>query len=284
MKLSLAFISLANATFRENFQHKVERNIAGDWVEKHLAAGRYRRQAGTSNFAPIAAMIAYMQGEGADNVDPATQNMDATLQALEQKYTSYGCYCWAKGTSNIEDLGAGSANVDWNDKACTDLYRCYACVNIDYGKKYSELSYSATFTTDGDGNRSIDCSGGAQSDGEHICQCDAAFAAKIAYNEDQCQNNGNPIEEGKTYCIDESFRTVSGGGSYTCPERGNGVQSPLKEKCCGIYPERRGYANNKDCCRTSSALGEIFNIVSTGTCDGDVVESVAGDPHNYMTL
>ena len=82
-----------------------------------------RVKAGTSNFAPIAAMIAYMQGEGADSVDPATQNMDATLQALEQKYTSYGCYCWAKGTSNIEDLGAGSANVDWNDKACTDLYR-----------------------------------------------------------------------------------------------------------------------------------------------------------------
>lgn len=144
-------------------------------------------QAGTSNFAPIAAMIAYMQGKGNDGEDPASQNIETELQEIEQKFTSYGCYCWTKGTENIEDLGAGAVNVDWNDKACTDLYRCYACVNIDYGKKYSELAYSAAFTTDRDGNREIDCSDNARFDGEHICKCDAAFAATIANNEEKCQ-------------------------------------------------------------------------------------------------
>jgi len=284
MKLAVALVSSAAATFRETFSHKVERNIAGEWVDTHLAAGRYRRQAGTSNFAPIAAMIAYMQGKGNDGQDPATQNMDSELEALETKYTSYGCYCWAKGTSNIEDLGAGSANVDWNDKACTDLYRCYACVNIDYGKKYTELSYDAIFSTDVDGNRKIDCSGAAQSDGEHICQCDAAFAERIAFNEDQCTNNGDPIDEGKSYCIDESFRTATGGGSFTCPQRGNDKTSPMKEKCCGIYPERRGYAVTKECCQTNGAMGDIFNIVSAGTCDGTVVESEPGNPHSYVPV
>ena len=44
MKLLISFASLASATFRESFSHKVERNIAGDWVDSHLAAGRYRRQ------------------------------------------------------------------------------------------------------------------------------------------------------------------------------------------------------------------------------------------------
>ena len=62
--------------------------------------------------------------------------------------------------------------------------------------------------------------------------------------------NGDPVDEGKTYCIDETFRTVSGGGSFTCPQRGNDKTSPLKEKCCGIYPERRGYAVTKECCQT----------------------------------
>jgi hypothetical protein len=73
------------------------------------------------------------------------------------------------------------------DQKVNFFLRCYACVNIDYGKKYTELSYAATFTTDVDGNRKIDCSGAAQSDGEHICQCDAAFAERIAFNDEQCQ-------------------------------------------------------------------------------------------------
>ena len=60
---------------------------------------------------------------------------------------------------------------------------------MDYGKAYKDLEYTAIFTTDAEGNRKIDCSSNAQSDGEHICQCDAKFAETLELNRQQCQVN-----------------------------------------------------------------------------------------------
>jgi len=31
-------------------------------------------------------------------------------------------------------------------------------------------------------------------------------------------------------------------------------------------------------------MGDIFNIVSAGTCDGTVVESEPGNPHSYVPV
>ena len=114
-KLTIALFSAVSATtFKSTFQHKVERNLAGDWVDKNMESGRFRRDV-VDSFRSIAGMIAYLKG--------ADHNVEAELQSIQDKYTSYGCYCWANGVDNVEDLGSGSRNVDATDFACTELYR-----------------------------------------------------------------------------------------------------------------------------------------------------------------
>ena len=123
-KLSLSFVAFASATsFKELYSNKVQRNIVGEWVDKNLSGGRHRRQTEASKFTPLAAMIAYLQGEGEVSQNPLDQNMDETLQAIEAKYTNYGCYCWRRGVKSLEDFAAGSGNADMIDTACTKLYR-----------------------------------------------------------------------------------------------------------------------------------------------------------------
>ena len=67
-----------------------------------------------------------------------------------------------------------------------ELNRCYACVNVDYGADYNELSYEAFFNTADDGSRQIDCSSNAQQNGDSLCSCDAKFAQRIVQTENHC--------------------------------------------------------------------------------------------------
>lgn len=119
-KISLSLLTCASATFNGP---EITRSVSGEWVDKYIVAGRHRRQSERSDFSAIAAMIAYLQGKGAENGDPSTQDMEATLADIEKKYTNYGCYCWRNGASKITAFSAGSGNVDWNDRACTRLYQ-----------------------------------------------------------------------------------------------------------------------------------------------------------------
>ena len=76
---------------------------------------------------------------------------------------------------------------DVSDHHCKELYRCYKCVNIDYGKNYTDVNYRIDLNEDENGNRSLDCSVNSKSDAENICECDARFAAAIAETEASCQ-------------------------------------------------------------------------------------------------
>ena len=44
------------------------------------------------------------------------------------------------------------------DHHCKELYRCYKCVNIDYAKNYTDVSYTVDFTMK-NGERVLDCEG-----------------------------------------------------------------------------------------------------------------------------
>jgi len=290
MKVIHALISVACATFKQSFQHRVERNVAGDWVDQNLETGRFRRDVADS-FRPIAAMIAYLKGLGSDDQDPSNAGLEAELQQLQDKYTSYGCYCWANGVDNVEDLGSGSRNVDATDFACTELYRCYACVNIDYGAEYSELSYTALFQTDENGERSISCDSNAQQNGDSVCSCDAKFAQQIVQTQNHCDSGIMLSDMGLNNCQSEMYRTIAGGGSYQCPMGSNG--HPSNEKCCGFYPNRQPYNEFRECCATNTVdhQGNVVDpnveLVTLDTCElmgGQVVVSEEGNPHNYIPV
>ena len=73
-----------------------------------------------------------------------------------------------------------------SDHHCKELYRCYKCVNIDYSKNYTDVSYRVDMNENEDGSRSLDCSANSKSDAGNICECDARFAANIAATEQNC--------------------------------------------------------------------------------------------------
>ena len=170
-----------------------------------------------------------------------------------------------------------------------ELYRCYKCVNNDYGKNYTDVSYNVDFTVDSNGNRELSCSGNSKQDGENICECDKRFAEAIQATEEACDAGWDSGDDGE-YCIDESYRTEKAGGSFDpktmCSKQFHGHD---KDHCCGFYPNRYPYdINQMDCCRVRpNNIDEIFSIQQKGICSGaggEIVVSVDGDPHNYSVI
>ena len=249
-------------------------------------------------------MKLYMSGSGKNNVDPqSADDFETELNALEAKYTNYGCYCWINGIENGV-LGGGKTK-DVTDHHCKELYRCYKCVNVDYAKNYTDVAYTVRLDSKQDseltsrlkvdftkknGQRTLDCSVNSKQDAENICECDKRFAENIAAAEDACTNGDAADPEWGEHCTDNQFKTQNGGGNFEpqsqCDKQFHGHD---KNNCCGFYPNRYPYdINENDCCRVSSdAFGDIFSIQQKGVCEGaggDIVVSADGDPHSYLVL
>merc|ERR1712003_236688 len=158
---------------------EVKRAITGDWVDQFYGTHRNRRGDidGEKGFRPMAAMKLYLTGMGSNRQDPQDlASFEAELDALEAKYTSYGCYCWINGMS--DGVIGGGKTKDVTDHHCKELYRCYKCVNNDYAKNYTDVSYTVEFTMKG-GERTLDCSVNSKQDAENICECDKRFAENM---------------------------------------------------------------------------------------------------------
>ena len=165
---------------------QVSRTLRGEWIEQFYDH-RVRREEidGAKGFRPLATMMLYMTGFGSNRKDPQLKNnFEMELGDMETKFTNYGCYCWIDGV----DAGVigGGATKDVSDHHCKELYRCYKCVNIDYAKNYTDVSYNVDFNTDEAGNRQLDCKVNSKQDAENICECDKRFAENIAATVDSC--------------------------------------------------------------------------------------------------
>ena len=241
---------------------EVSRTLKGDWIDQFYG-GRSRREIdGVKGFRPMAAMKLYLSGAGANSDDPRDlDEFESMLSDLENKYTNYGCYCWINGMADGV-LGGGRPR-DVTDHHCKELYRCYKCVNNDYNKNYTDVSYTVNFTME-NGQRALDCSGkfdyrvgnfiqtkkteflkpllgNSKQDGENICECDKRFAENIAQAEEICNANGADDEEYGSHCLSDSLKTKNGGGPFdpskpaSCKKEFHGHD---KDHCCGFYPNR----------------------------------------------
>jgi hypothetical protein len=58
-------LAAAEKSFADRFDSSIERNIQGKWINENFG-GRVRRDTGAASttFAPIAAMISYLRGDG----------------------------------------------------------------------------------------------------------------------------------------------------------------------------------------------------------------------------
>merc|ERR1711990_283060 len=245
MKLSQAvLISVTSAAVP--FHGNVRRNLQGSWIDsldRTLSTDRTRRAEidGELGFQTLATMMLYMNGFGADLNNPELHNQyNNKVAELKQKYTNYGCYCWIDGA----DAGVigGGRTKDMTDHHCKELYRCYKCVNIDYGKNYTDVDYIVDMNEDANGNRELDCSANSKTDRENICECDKRFAENIAKARSDCDAGAPADDDFGEHCMDEQYRTASGSGSFvpqlSCDKKFHGHD---KDKCCGIYPDRYPY-------------------------------------------
>lgn len=286
MKLAQVFIlsTVTNGTNinknANSLSTQIKRQIKGKWAEENLN-GKFSARApidGEKGFRALGAMMAFMQGNNGVNLEEA-------LAKLEERYTNYGCYCWIDGTAG--GVTGGGRVKDVSDHHCKELYRCYKCVNIDYSKNYTDVSYRVDTIENEDGSRSLDCSANSKQDAENICECDARFAMNIAKTEEDCANDIGPDPMYGEHCMDDQYRTTNGGGSFNprkqCDKQFHGHE---KDQCCGRYPNRYPYDENfKECCQTGAEGLEVFGLVSRGDCDakgGRVVVSAAGDPNSYV--
>jgi len=272
----------------------IKRSLTGDWVDRFYNAGRERRADidGEKGFRPLATMKLYMSGAGNNRNDPSDlAQFESLLDDLSAKYTNYGCYCWINGMEG--GVVGGGKTKDVTDHHCKELYRCYKCVNVDYAKNYTDVSYTVDFSMK-NGQRQLDCSVNSKQDAENICECDKRFAENIASAEASCQAGEAADPEWGEHCMSEDFRTGNAGGSFDpqnqCDKQFHGHD---KDKCCGFYPNRYPYdMNENDCCRVTVSDSkanpvEVFSIQQKGVCEGaggDIVVSSENDPHSYISL
>ena len=135
----------------------IRRSMTGDWINQFYGRARRADVQGEKGFRPMAAMKLYMSGNGNNRNDPRDlADFENLLDDLEAKYTNYGCYCWINGV-DAGVLGGGKTK-DVTDHHCKELYRWYKCVNNDYAKNYTDVSYTVDFTMK-NGERVLDCSG-----------------------------------------------------------------------------------------------------------------------------
>ena len=223
---------------------EVSRRLTGDFISQYYHRERRDDVQGEKGFRPLAAMMLYMQGELRNRRDPSThKQFEDKLQALEQKYTSYGCYCWIDGV-DVGVVGGGKTR-DVTDHHCKELYQCYKCVNADYAKNYTDVGYTVDFTMveddTGKMRRALECQGNSKQDASNVCECDKRFAEAISVVEDGCDANQSNDKMFGSYCMDETYRTTNAGGlfdphkSESCDKQHKGLD---RNKCCGTYPSR----------------------------------------------
>ncbi|CAG5111098.1 Oidioi.mRNA.OKI2018_I69.chr2.g5434.t1.cds [Oikopleura dioica] len=306
MKASI-FLAVTSPSFADIFRGHVKRELTGSWIRsinkqpKNARGGKALveeslRAEDTSDFRPLAAMMMFLMTENGkykyDSSDK--QDFSEELRELEKQYTNYGCYCWIDG-ADAGVIGGGKPE-DATDFHCKELYRCYKCVGLDYDSDYANLTYTAELRNN-PFDRQIDCSMNAKEDAQNICECDKRFAESIAQTRQDCETGISASEKGGT-CMNPKLRTMTGGGDFVprsqCQKE---FMNMDRDKCCGIYPNRRPYSSTEqECCEIdqSAFVGEIsgrlleYSVTKMDTCEeqkgGRVVQSAQGNPHVYFEL
>lgn len=279
------------------FHGNVRRYVTGNWIDSMIP--RHRREATdfVEGFRTLAVMMAYANGFGNDAQNPKNNaNFEAEINRLEGLYTNYGCYCWIDGVA--AGVIGGGKTKDMTDYHCKELYRCYKCVNIDYAKNYTDVSYNVDLNVDSDGQRTIDCKVNGKQDAENICECDKRFAESLADVNNGCAAGADADPRHGAYCMDEGMRTITGirqdnGNPGTFDSRNTcekAMPEHNKDHCCGLYPNRLPYDSNfAECCQLEAKVegGKKFKKVAAGECQdlgGQVVVSEKGNPSSYVAV
>lgn len=112
-----------------------------------------------NSVAGLATMAAFLQAphvEQRNSID-SIEALDFSVADFVDKFTNYGCYCWILGVD--KGVIGGGQTRDQIDGLCGQLYKCYKCLNIDYGNQETLFNYDVLLNEDDDGNRELECLG-----------------------------------------------------------------------------------------------------------------------------
>ena len=70
------------------------------------------------------------------------EDFDLSVSEFIEKFTNYGCYCWILDPER--GVIGGGQTRDQIDGLCGQLYKCYKCLNLDYGHDQSKLVYDVS--------------------------------------------------------------------------------------------------------------------------------------------
>jgi len=273
MKLQLSIIIAASSARKINV-NDIQRNLSGNYLEQLTGYMERGYNYGDANsVAGLATMAAFLQAphvEQRNSID-SIEALDFSVADFVDKFTNYGCYCWILGVD--KGVIGGGQTRDQIDGLCGQLYKCYKCLNIDYGNQETLFNYEVLLNKDDDGNRELECLDGPNVD---ACKCDKMFAERLADVTAQCNADlANGITD-SPFCPNEEFRTENGGGTFNPWDTSadgcfkNGGDHHSKDGCCGEYPDRMPYDSmNRECCRMTSPGTSFFfdTLVPFAECE-----------------
>jgi len=159
-------------------------------------------------------------------VEPNTQ---LDMKNFKKQLLNYGCYCLPSG--NGANQAQAGAPVDYIDKACRDLAKCYKCLDLDYQRSPDEKY--AWFPAASNGGE-ISCNHPKNDEAKrNHCECDAEFANTLGaqWDDNNYDYSKWDFKKNTQYSFDKENVCVAG------PTKGR------SDQCCGNYPHRSPYMN-----------------------------------------
>ena len=161
---------------RVGMMQEVQRIFGGNFLDALPGFERGYNYGGEKSLNGLAMMTVFL--DDSNIMLQRTTSIEAfelTIQDFLDKFTNYGCYCWILGP--MRGVIGGGQTKDAIDSLCGELYKCYKCLNIDFGSKDTMFQYSVDLIEHEDGSRELQCLDGVNKD---ACLCDVMFAKKMA--------------------------------------------------------------------------------------------------------
>lgn len=145
----------------QDFDHKNSilnsGNLLGNFFENFDNTDRTYFYGNENSIRGLASMATFLQnGQNQRNFGGnSMEEFDLSVSEFIEKFTNYGCYCWILGAER--GVIGGGQTRDQIDGLCGQLYKCYKCLNLDYGNDQSKFVYDVSLVVGDDGNRHLEC-------------------------------------------------------------------------------------------------------------------------------
>ena len=121
-------------------------NIMGNFLDQFERGYNY---GDANSLSGLATMAAFLQGP--EGRTTSIEAFEFSVNDFINKFTNYGCYCWILGAD--KGVIGGGQTRDQIDGLCGQLYKCYKCLNLDFGSDRAIFDYDVSLVAHDNGSR-----------------------------------------------------------------------------------------------------------------------------------